>query len=138
MATEITQLENYVKVYRLQIEDRGNVNFSSPKNINQEYRIAPLILMVFVENAFKHSTSSQVDNIVIDIRIQLSDDARLHFVCQNSFTSASNKEITGKGIGLENVSKRLDLLYHDAYDLQIEELNDLYKVDLTIDLKKSG
>ncbi len=60
LAKEITYLTNFTKLNELQVEERGQVNFNTGE-IKNDYQIAPLILMGFIENAFKHSTASQSD-----------------------------------------------------------------------------
>lgn len=134
---EVEQLENFINLSEMQIEERGTVNFSS-QNIQLGYEIAPLILVVFIENAFKHSTASQADNISIDVNLKLLDGGRLEFVCENSFQPQSNTESLSHGIGLENVKKRLELIYPNAHELNIQNNNNVYKVRLTIDLSKKG
>ena len=137
LTKEVAQLENFVKLNELQIEDRGRVAFSA-RRIRTGYQIAPLILIVFVENAFKHTTASQTDNIFIDVQLELSDAGRLTFSCRNSFQAQSNTEKLSKGIGLENVRKRLQLLYPDAHRLCIEKREAQYAVHLTIDLHQTA
>lgn len=132
---EISQLRNFVNLNNLQIEDRGKVTFSVD-GLNESYKIAPLILMVFIENAFKHSQSSQSDDIEIDIKLQISDGGRLHFTCSNTFQETTNIENLDQGIGLKNARKRLDLTYKNAHTLQIDQSNQRYVVDLFIDLHK--
>jgi len=136
LAKEIEQLENFINLSKLQIEERGNVKFTT-QNIKAGYQIAPLILMVFVENAFKHSASSQTDNIVIDIDLQLTDTGTLQFTCKNTFLAQSNAASLSSGIGLENVKKRLQLLYPKAHTLNITSSENQYEVDLSLDLNKS-
>ena len=131
---ELKQLGNFIRLNELQIEDRGTVEYSFPDESRSGYRIAPLILMVFVENAFKHSTASQVDNIVIRINVELDDNGVLAFECQNSYNSTSNNESLAEGIGLQNVHKRLELIYAGDYTLDINESDGLYKVNLTLNL----
>ena len=81
---EVTQLGNFIQLNEMQIEERGQVNFSS-QNIRAGYQVAPLILIVFIENAFKHSTASQTDQIIIDVELKLLETGILEFVCKNSF-----------------------------------------------------
>ena len=131
---ELKQLENFVKLNELQIEERGSIRFSSPDSNGRNYRIAPLILMVFVENAFKHSMASQEDNILINIEIDLTDDGTLNFTCENSYQVNASEDSLSKGIGLQNVKKRLELIYPGAYDLHIEDLSSWYKVRLSLSL----
>ena len=124
-----------MKISELQIEERGKVRFDA-QNIRADYRIAPLILVVFVENAFKHSTASQSDQISIEVQVSLSEAGELDFICKNSFQPQSNTDSLSKGIGLENVKKRLQLLYPDAHELRIRTSENQYEVYLKMDLNK--
>ncbi len=135
LAKEIEQLENFTRLSELQIEERGKVNFQA-HHIPSGYQIAPLILIVFIENAFKHSQASQSENIVIDIEIAVSDEGRLDFYCKNSYQSTTNTNKLSQGIGLENVRKRLQLIYPQAHQLDIRESEDQYEVHLFLQLKK--
>ncbi len=134
---EIENLRNFTQLNELQIEERGKVTFRT-KNINPEFQIAPLILTVFIENAFKHSTASQSKDIFIDIDIKVTDDGMLEFECTNSFRPMGNIENLSNGIGLHNVKKRLQILYPDAHELKIEELKDQYRVYLKMQLKSEA
>lgn len=131
---EIEHLKNFTQLNELQIEDRGKVTFATD-HIPAGYLIAPLILSVFIENAFKHSTASQSEDIFIDIRIRLAADGTLDFECKNSYLSASNTEKLTAGIGLQNVKKRLQLLYPDAHKLVIKDRETSYAVHLRMKLK---
>ena len=137
LTKEVEKLENFINLSEMQIEERGTVNFSS-QNIQSGYQIAPLILVVFIENAFKHSTASQTDNILIEVGLQLLDSGTLEFVCKNSFQPQSNTDSLSHGIGLENVKKRLELIYPNAHQLNILNNNSIYEVRLSIDLNKKG
>lgn len=136
LGKEVEQLKNFINLSEMQIEERGKVNFSS-FNIRKGYQIAPLILIVFIENAFKHSTASQSDQIKIDVNLNLSDSGVLDFSCKNSYQEQSNTDSLSQGIGLENVKKRLGLIYPDAHHLDIRKSEDLYEVNLSIDLNKN-
>jgi hypothetical protein len=134
LAKEIEQLENFTRLNQLQIEDRGLVTFKS-QDIPSEYQIAPLILIVFIENAFKHSQEFQSDNISIDIKIQLSEEGSLDFYCRNSYQPGNNEvNLSSFGIGLENVRKRLELLYPDTHQLNIREADNSFEVHLKMQL----
>lgn len=132
---EIEHLENYISLSKLQIEGRGQVSVDIG-TIPSGYRIAPLIITVFVENAFKHSASSQTSNIAIEVKVAIDDGGMLHFICNNTYLAQSNTQNLDAGIGLENVKKRLHLIYPNSYTLKITRKNDDYKVDLTVDLNK--
>ncbi|MER3319256.1 MAG: histidine kinase [Allomuricauda sp.] len=131
---ELEQLGNFIRLYKLQIEDRGVVHFDVEK-IDGDFKIAPLILIVFIENAFKHSQSGQSSDIKIDISVKLKNTT-LEFICENNYESGFSLDSVAKGIGLKNVKKRLELLYPKKHILQIEEADNSYKVYLKLELEK--
>ena len=136
VSREVEQLKNFILLSEMQIEERGQVRVTAHA-IAPGYRIAPLILMVFVENAFKHSTASQSGAIDIEVEITLPASGVLAFTCKNSFQPQADPEQLTQGIGLKNVRKRLQLLYPDAHSLDIRQREDRFEVFLTIDLNKS-
>lgn len=129
---EAKYIDDFIKLQNLQIEDRGDVSFTSSGNFKGRV-IAPLILIVFIENCFKHSTSSQSDKIKITIDLSIDDDV-VYLKCQNTHDKSSNTDNLTQGIGLENVKKRLALLYPDKHELRINDSEDLYTVDLKINI----
>ena len=131
---EIEHLKNFTQLNELQIEDRGEVTFQS-EQIPTGFLIAPLILTVFIENAFKHSTASQSEDIFIDIKINVTPNGELDFECKNSYLADTNTEKLTNGIGLQNVKKRLKLLYPDAHNLVINDTENSYSVHLKMNLK---
>ncbi|WP_298427277.1 histidine kinase [uncultured Kordia sp.] len=135
LTKEIEHLKHFTGLNELQIENRGIATFKV-KNISENYVIAPLILIVFLENAFKHSAASQTNNIVIDISLNVSLDGKLSFSCSNSFLPVANTQSLSKGIGLENVKKRLEILYPDKHQLAIKEFENTYNVYLTLQLQE--
>lgn len=130
---EIEHLKNYTALNELQIEDRGDIIFNA--NIqSSKFLIAPLILNVFIENAFKHSMANQTNNIKIEIIINLDGKGVLTFFCKNNFSSVSKNEKSTYGVGLVNVKKRLDLIYPNVYKLKITEEKNEYSVMLKLQL----
>lgn len=134
--TEIQQLENFVRLNELQIEGRGKVTFIPPEKSVSGYKIAPLILMNFIENAFKHSLGSQTDNISIRIKMEIQDNDILVFECENTFHSNSNNTSLNQGIGLSNVKKRLELIYPNSHILKINEQSGWFNVFLSLNLNR--
>ncbi|MFY0602696.1 MAG: histidine kinase [Flavobacteriaceae bacterium] len=132
---EIEQLQSFVALNDLQIVERGTIIFNVTP-INRPFVIAPLILMVFIENAFKHSISSQTNDILIEISITISDDGLLNFNCKNSFSEQKNTDDLPHGIGLQNVIKRLQLLYPESHKLNTNLKNGTYSVQLELQLTK--
>jgi hypothetical protein len=124
---ETIYLQNYVALQRarsdqnLQIELDINVENSSVK-------IAPLIFIAFVENAFKYSGRDESMINRIQIRLHQSGK-RIVFECSNSYEEGV--PVTG-GIGLNNVARRLELLYKDQYELEVKKGPPVYYVRLTL------
>ncbi len=132
---EFKYLVDFIHLQELQVEDKGNIRFSMEGSPSGKF-IAPLILVVFVENCFKHSISSQTEKININIDLVIRGD-QLSMYCANSYSETSNIDQLSRGIGLENVKTRLDLLYPDAYSLEIRAEDNLYEVELSINLSNT-
>lgn len=135
VSKEISHLNDYIKLSKLQFEDRGDVRFNQTVE-STNFDIAPLILPVFIENAFKHSSSSQSKKIIIQVELILSKEGLLQFNCKNSFAEQSNTENLTKGIGLKNVKRRLEILYPNSHKLDIDITDDTYNVLLELQLKQ--
>ncbi len=129
---EVKYLTNFIHLNELQLEEKGTVEFNISGSLN-EYRVAPLLFLVFVENSFKHSLSSMTENIFIKIDLKVLDN-KLYFSCLNNFSQQTNTEKLSHGIGLENVQTRLKLLYPNAHTLSIQNHENQYKVDLILEL----
>ncbi|WP_162339677.1 sensor histidine kinase [Cyclobacterium salsum] len=132
---EIDHLRNFTQLYELQIEDRGKVSFQVGA-VPSDFRIAPLILNVFIENAFKHSQAGQSEKIRISIHLEVNEEGLLTFNCQNNFLSENETISSETGIGLVNVRKRLALLYPDSHELSIRQTDTDYHVSLSLQLRK--
>lgn len=128
---EINYLSNYIELER----HRFSTEFSISLNINAElggYEIAPLLLLPLVENAFKHGLSKQTENGWLKLDITLNNKILTVIVENSKPTSVSGK---GKGgIGLDNLQKRLDLLYPAKYHLELEDKKNAYTAKLVIEL----
>ncbi|TZF85989.1 hypothetical protein FW774_02695 (plasmid) [Pedobacter sp. BS3] len=124
---EIECISNYIDLQRLRLGEKTLVNFKAEGNTHEK-NIAPLILMTFVENAFKYGTSSHtLSNIIINI---YSGEQGIIFFCQNTINKKSPTE--NLGIGLTNTKRRLEHLYAGKYDINITTDLDLFTVKLTL------
>ena len=134
---EITYLKNYIALEKIRLEDTTEINFER-KGSFSDYVIAPMLLIVFVENAFKHLTAQKKQKSNVTITIKTESDL-LAFYCSNSIDSALNKENNlekGKsGIGLVNVKKRLALIYPNKHQLKVQKTEEKYVVDLKLNIK---
>jgi hypothetical protein len=126
---ELEFLESYIDLMKLRIDKSVKVTFLLPTNY-KNVTIPPLLLIPFVENAFKHGVSYQ-ENSYINMRI-LQADNLLTLECTNSKVTKNISTVKNNGIGLTNVKKRLDLLYGNAYKLTINELPNVFYVKLEI------
>jgi len=129
LSREFEFITTYVNLMRLRYTERVTITMDLPTEVPDK-TVPPLMLISFIENAFKHGISYQHPSF-IDIRVTL-DGARLHFSCRNSKADKPNEE--KGGVGLQNVKKRLQLLYDDRYTLNIVDAPDTYHVELTIPL----
>ncbi|NVK53433.1 MAG: histidine kinase [Flavobacteriaceae bacterium] len=128
---EIELLENYIGLEKVRYGNRVEVIFE--KDLHDNLKIAPLILLTFVENAFKHGISQELQKGSIHISISAKEDL-IVFKLSNTKppTSISLEENDKKSIGMSNIIKQLDLLYPNAYDLKINESNSNYNLRLEL------
>ena len=125
---DIKFIENYIELMRIRYTDDVEISFNYPHNLQKRVDVPPLIFIVFVENAFKHGISyNSTSYIRIDIKCV---DGYVVGRFENSVNEKSRK--TKPGIGLENVRKRLDLIYDKSYDLRIDDMGNNYCVTLKI------
>jgi len=133
LSREIAYLEDCITLNKLRYaDDEANVTFDYPAQPGSAM-IAPMLFIPFVENAFKHGVAIGQSS-AIDIAIVISGQ-HLTFTCINSIFSTKKMEDEKSGIGLENVKRRLDLLYPGKHNLQISEDGGKYIVKLEIDLE---
>ncbi|WP_418405938.1 sensor histidine kinase [Alistipes putredinis] len=126
---DIQFIENYIELMRIRYDSSIDICLDYPATIPNKVAIPPLLLIVFVENAFKHGVSYNHASF-IHIRIGYRDDA-VTAVISNSRHEKSRPGTTG--IGLENVKKRLALIYQDNYTLAIDDSDPaVYTVKLII------
>jgi two-component system, LytTR family, sensor kinase len=112
------------------MSDKIGLSVSFPENPD-EISIPPLLFIPFIENAFKHGISYR-EKSFIDIRLDVEKDALL-FTCKNSlFKTREDGEPGHSGIGLDNVSKRLNLLFPGKHDLHILKSDSEFEVKLNI------
>lgn len=126
---EIRYVENYIELQKLRFKDKAYIRFEIDGDTTDK-KITPLVLISFVENAFKHGVATDKDN---PITIVLNITAKKLFFQVANRKSNQNKDETG-GIGLQNVKRRLDLLYKGQYRLHIEDNESMYNCELYLDL----
>lgn len=131
---EIENLKNYIDLQGIRYGEEININIEVKGNPNNT-KIAPLLILPLVENAFKHGLDKNIGKGFIDILIDAEDDENFSFYIKNSLNGENNHQ--GKGIGLDNLRKRLELQYTNCYKLESYEENDTYTVKLNVNLNKA-
>lgn len=129
---ELEFLENYLLLEEKRLSSRCTVEFAINGDISNQ-TIAPMLLIPFVENAVKHGAQSTNESSTITIAVTLKDKT-LDFSVVNSKPNQGTPS-NRTGMGLENVKKRLNLLYPKAHALLVKENERSYRVHLKIDLK---
>lgn len=129
---EIGYIQNYIKLQRLRMTDGSGVQLMVTGNENG-LKIAPLLLINFIENAFKYGTD-HTGQMRIEIQLQIADKS-LFFLCKNTLADRQKTiRNSGNGIGLRNTKERLQLLYPKKHDLKITQTETEYIVTLSLDL----
>jgi len=116
MQTEVSFIENYIALEKIRIRHKTDVNFV--KEYNAESRIPPMLLMTFVENIFKHGIDKSSKENKIDISLIQQEGYLLFQTCNRIHEKASKDET--HGFGIENLRKRLTMLYGQKFELNIE------------------
>lgn len=129
--TEAEYIRQYIELQKYRMPKDFHVHFSYEHDETEQTGIAPMILITFVENVFKHGVSSHNPGDAY-IHIQIKS-GKLSFTTCNPLLNHSPIN-SSKGIGIENCKKRLELLYPHKYDLQTEEKEGIFAVTLHIDL----
>lgn len=134
LTKEIIALKNYIDLESLRIKDKIDLAFEingSPDN----KQIAPLILLTFLENSFKHGVKNAIGGAMIHIKLDIKDES-LVFEIQNNKSKVSQEISKSKsgGVGLVNVKRRLELIYPGRHKLSIQENKELFSIYLYIEL----
>src|SRR5215204_4222938 len=132
MEKELQMLKKYIELEKLRYGNRLDVAFTIGGE-TKGLAVSPLLLLPFVENSFKHGVSDQIDQCWININVHVEKSV---FTFQVSNSRVEKQEITFGGLGMENVRKRLQLLYPETHDLKIVEENEIYVVKLELILNK--
>lgn len=132
LTREVEFLNLYVQLMRLRYTKKVHINVDVPPQL-PELKLPPLMLIIFVENAFKHGISYREESF-IDIKLRV-ENKRLLFSCCNSKPTQVQRTNEKGGMGLQNVRQRLELLYDDDYTLDINDGEKTYEVKLDIPMQ---
>ncbi|QNA45426.1 sensor histidine kinase [Lacibacter sediminis] len=131
---ELAMITEYINLEKIRYGNKLDVHVLTPHKSDDLY-IAPLLLLPFVENCFKHGASNMLQNPWINLTVEVKDTT-LVMKLMNGKTALKVNGHSTQGIGIKNVQQRLDLLYKDRYDLQIHEEDEVFVVDLRLELTR--
>ncbi|MBS2096948.1 sensor histidine kinase [Carboxylicivirga linearis] len=130
---ELESIKNYLELEQIRYGKRVELSFNVWGDFSS-HRIAPMLLLPFIENSFKHSTKGFSGIAMIAIEIGCKGH-ELILKVENSKPSGNEKSELASGIGLHNVKRRLDILYPNQHQLKIEDENESFLVILKMNLK---
>jgi LytS/YehU family sensor histidine kinase len=132
LSKELTYLENYISLEKLRQSKNVDIQFIV-EGVIENQTIAPLIFISFLENAFKHGLNNILDAGFVHVYFKV-DKELIHCTLENSKpekpANGNNKKVGG--IGLENVQKRLEMIYPNNHSLKIKETDETFRVDIDI------
>jgi LytS/YehU family sensor histidine kinase len=131
LSQEINYLQGYIDLQKLRFGDDVKISFDVEGN-SDDFKLEPMLLIPFVENAFKHGMGTLV-NPSIAIELQIVGNT-LIFKVENDLQAVGESKDSNSGIGLANTQRRLDLLYQNHYNLKVTQENERYIVKLILDM----
>ncbi|MEM7372473.1 MAG: histidine kinase [Bacteroidota bacterium] len=132
---ELDTVEDLIEMYRMKNPELNNIRLHI-EGVKGYHLIPPLLLINIVENACKHSDATSNPDGFIQIEMKLGDGDRFHMEVVNSVKDRIPKDPDYQGVGLENLKRRLNLLYPDAYVLEEKLEQDHYQLNLSLPLER--
>ncbi len=134
LENELQMIKDYIHLEMIRYDEKLDIHVSLPGRTDDVY-IAPLLLLPFIENCFKHGTSKIIEHPWINLSIEM-DDLTLKMKLMNGKKRKDGVEPGREGKGIQNVSSRLELLYKDKHQLEIKEDEEVFIVNLQIELDR--
>ncbi|MEM9824593.1 MAG: histidine kinase [Bacteroidota bacterium] len=126
---EINYLENYIELHQIRYQKRVDITFVH--EVDQQQKVAPLLFIILLENAFKHGVEKMRANAYIHLQMH-SHGKQLLFTIENNFDQVATNQPAG--IGLDNLNKRLAFLYPNQHELVVRQKETSYQVQLNLEL----
>ena len=126
MEREVQFLQDYIDLEKIRHGDKATINFTVT-GVTHEKKVPPLLLIPFVENAFKHSDIFENDNAFIELLLVTSEN-EIQLTVSNSYLPKNNHP----GIGLENIKKQLVIAYPDQHIITINDINQVYSIHIKL------
>lgn len=133
LSSEIDYMNDYIHLESIRLNNSFKLDFKITGLVDQ-VKIAPLMLITFLENAFKHGVSDQEQDCWINVNLIVDSSQVVHYQVFNKKIKSVNPNKLKSGFGLDNVKKRLELSYPDNYVLSVIDIEDIYTIRLTLRL----
>lgn len=133
---ELNFLQDYIGLMRLRQNKQTRIDVNIDTTGCNNYRIAPLLFIPLIENAFKHGIDPMQDSF-IEISITAPEEGKICCCVRNSYFPKNGDDRSGSGIGLDNIRRQLDLLYPEKYSFNISCTDNIYCAELSIDLHQT-
>lgn len=124
---EVDYLKNYIELHKMRYHKKIDVSFNC--QIVEDYKVMPLLFIILLENAFKHGVERLSNSAYVNINMITVND-EIQFTVANNFDIS--EDINGSGIGLKNLKRRLELVYPKRHKLSFLIIENIYKVQLTL------
>ena len=132
VASEAKVLQDYIELEKMRYNKRLKVQYDQEID-NPNTQIAPLLLLPFVENSFKHGANSTTGDAEITISLKLKEN-QLDFQVENTAELSSTSKENNSGIGLKNLKRQLDLIYPENHQLDLQQDNNWFRARLKLNL----
>lgn len=134
---EIRHIQNFISLEQLRYENKLDFDWQTEGQIAGQ-SIAPMLILPFIENCFKHGVSNEAQKCWINVSLKVSEE-QMQLAISNSKIKGTELQLpykSGNGIGLQNVQKRLKLLYADQHKLKVEDKAEEFKVSLELNFNQ--
>lgn len=136
LGNEILHLGNYIEIERLRYDGNLDLQFTSEGKTEKLF-IAPMLLLPLVENAFKHGVSKSIDQPFVNIQLSVNDHELSLHVKNSCPLNNSQEEVYSRGIGIQNLQKRLQLIYPNKHTITYAQEGSIYMASLQIELENN-
>ncbi len=127
---ELEYLKSYIELHKMRYHKDVDIQFYH-QIIGEDYLVTPLLYIILLENAFKHGVENLTTGAYIHISL-IAGNERVTFAIENNFDPSEINE--NKGIGLENLQRRLELIYPDKHHLSLTDQDDIFKAQLELEI----
>ncbi|RYG53655.1 MAG: two-component system sensor protein [Chitinophagaceae bacterium] len=134
LAKELTMIKDYIELEKVRYGNQLDLHLDLPEETNDLY-ISPLLLLPLIENSFKHGTSQILDQPWISLHVRVYKERYMQMKLLNGKSRETISGGSASGIGIHNVQKRLDLLYPGKHELTITNEEDIFIVNLKMELE---